>query len=172
MSKLEQELLFVYNAKSGFLNGLADLVHKGVSPQTYPCKLCQLTYRGASMDETWRAYIDELGTPATFLHKDEFAKAYPDSHFELPTILLRRGSNMTPLVTARDFDNISNLTELMAHLSEALDREAETKDAHQCPECGLHYTNKKTAEECAAWCARYNSCNLEITKYSIENRTD
>jgi len=39
---------------------------------------------------------------------------------------------------------------------------------YQCPECGLHYTSKAVAKKCEAWCSKYKSCNLEITKLSEE----
>ncbi len=39
---------------------------------------------------------------------------------------------------------------------------------HQCPECGLHYGNKVVAIKCQAWCSKYKSCSLEITKLSEE----
>ncbi len=41
---------------------------------------------------------------------------------------------------------------------------------YQCPECGLHYRDKETAKKCEAWCKKYNSCNLEITKSAIETQ--
>lgn len=39
---------------------------------------------------------------------------------------------------------------------------------YQCPECGLHYTDKPTMEKCQAWCSKNRSCSLDITKLSIE----
>lgn len=39
---------------------------------------------------------------------------------------------------------------------------------HQCPGCGLHYLDKEIAKACEAWCAAFKSCNLEITKKSLE----
>ncbi len=36
-----------------------------------------------------------------------------------------------------------------------------------CPECGLGYTEKELSQKCETWCKKHNSCNLEITKYSI-----
>lgn len=39
----------------------------------------------------------------------------------------------------------------------------------QCIECGLHYKDQALAKKCAAWCSEYKSCNLEITKESIES---
>ena len=41
---------------------------------------------------------------------------------------------------------------------------------YKCPECGLHYKDKKQAEKCEAWCKEHHSCNLEITKQAIENK--
>jgi beta-lactamase regulating signal transducer with metallopeptidase domain len=40
---------------------------------------------------------------------------------------------------------------------------------YKCPECGLEYQEKEWAEKCEAWCRKNKSCNLEITKHSIQN---
>ncbi|WP_232221892.1 hypothetical protein [Methanococcoides burtonii] len=37
-------LIFVYNADSGLINEMKDYVHKIVSPSTYECNLCAITY--------------------------------------------------------------------------------------------------------------------------------
>lgn len=39
---------------------------------------------------------------------------------------------------------------------------------YQCPECGLHYRDAATANQCQAWCSKYKSCNLDIAKSSVE----
>lgn len=39
--------------------------------------------------------------------------------------------------------------------------------AYQCQDCKLAYLNKNKAEECEKWCLKHHSCNLSITKYSI-----
>lgn len=38
----------------------------------------------------------------------------------------------------------------------------------ECQECGLHYIDTATAESCKAWCKETKSCNLAITKKSVE----
>lgn len=43
---------------------------------------------------------------------------------------------------------------------------------YQCPKCGLHYEDKETAMQCETWCEENKSCNLEITKLSIERTTN
>lgn len=41
---------------------------------------------------------------------------------------------------------------------------------YKCDFCGLHYENKELASDCFEWCTAHGSCNLEITKNSIERR--
>ncbi len=38
---------------------------------------------------------------------------------------------------------------------------------YKCKECGLVYEDENIAKKCQAWCKRYKSCNLEITKSAI-----
>lgn len=73
----DRELIFIYNADSGIFQGIKDLIHKSVSPKTYGCNLCGLTYSGAYMRQEWKKFINSLPVKTTFLHKDEFAKLYP-----------------------------------------------------------------------------------------------
>ena len=40
----------------------------------------------------------------------------------------------------------------------------------RCPECGLHYEDKKQAEKCETWCKEHHSCSLEITSHAVENK--
>jgi hypothetical protein len=65
MDMQPEKLVFVYNAKSGKLHGLLDLLHKNISPRTYPCQLC------AVLPE-WKQFIESLGMPVEFFHKDEW----------------------------------------------------------------------------------------------------
>jgi len=37
-----------------------------------------------------------------------------------------------------------------------------------CEECKLRYSEKEWAEKCEAWCKKYKSCNLEITKHAVK----
>ena len=38
----------------------------------------------------------------------------------------------------------------------------------RCAVCGLHYRDQTTATRCEVWCRENQSCNLEITRESIE----
>ncbi len=36
-----------------------------------------------------------------------------------------------------------------------------------CEKCSLAYLDKNKAEKCEKWCKKYHSCNLKITKYTV-----
>lgn len=110
-------LLFVYNADSGLLNALKDAWHKAVSPQTYECSLCAVTYGAVSMRPEWRAYLKRLPYEADFLHRDEWS----ESNEPLPAIFLKRGSEPAKvLVRASDLPLGQSLDELMTLLDQRL----------------------------------------------------
>lgn len=71
------ELIFVYNANLGVFNSIRDLLHKSVSPKTYGCNLCGLTYSSISQKDEWKTFINKLPLKAVFFYKNEFIKQYP-----------------------------------------------------------------------------------------------
>lgn len=44
----------------------------------------------------------------------------------------------------------------------------DNKIVHICEECDFAYGDKEWAEKCEAWCKKYHSCNIEITKHAIK----
>ena len=64
------QLIFVYNAKSGFLNGVFDYIHKFVSPHTYSCNLCSITYDNIGKKNEWSKYLNSLPINIIFAYKD------------------------------------------------------------------------------------------------------
>jgi len=109
---METELIFVYNAKSGKMNAMKDYFHKVVSPKTYGCNLCSLTYDMLGMKSEWKRTIENMGLKTVFLHKDELAKRYSLS-FELPVILQKKGDQISVLISAEEINKTKNLNELI-----------------------------------------------------------
>lgn len=68
------ELILFYHIDSSFFNIIKDGLHKIISPSTYQCNLCTLTYVTVRMKEGWKAFIAKLKNPAEFLHRDEFLR--------------------------------------------------------------------------------------------------
>jgi hypothetical protein len=81
------ELIFVYNADSGLFNVVADAAHKVLSPDTYQCNLCKLTYGWLTERRAWRDFVAGLGVPCTFLHRDELHRRHPGIDAALPAVL-------------------------------------------------------------------------------------
>ena len=46
-------------------------------------------------------------------------------------------------------------------------KENKKMKCYLCEECELTYVDRKKACECEEWCKKNKSCNLEITKFSI-----
>lgn len=42
------------------------------------------------------------------------------------------------------------------------------KRYYVCDECGFAYEKKEWAQKCETWCAKYKSCNLEITRHAVQ----
>ena len=85
-----KELLFVYNADAGVLNGVLDTLHKTLSPATYSCSLCALTYGAFAMRPEWAAFLRQLPVTPVFLHRDELRTQYPElAQLPLPAAFMR-----------------------------------------------------------------------------------
>ncbi len=69
-------LVFVYNADSGMLNLVKDIAHKLLSPATYPCSLCDLTYSAFGERKSWVRFRKALPVSQEYLHIDEFVSQY------------------------------------------------------------------------------------------------
>ena len=108
-----EEFLFVYNADSGLFNAVLDSLHKVFSPATYNCNLCALTYSSVRMKKEWKSFINRMPFSATFLHRNELLKQYPDSNFTYPSLLKREGSTVHVLIEAEEMNQIKSLEHLM-----------------------------------------------------------
>jgi hypothetical protein len=115
MAPTTPTLIAVYNADGGILNALGDMMHKLVSPATYPCSLCALTYGVATMRGEWRAFLRRLHLPALFLYRDEFHRDLDRRDIPLPAILLG-GKSGPPevLVSAAELNALPDLPALIA----------------------------------------------------------
>ena len=113
---MKRELVFVYNADGGLWNGLLDLAHKTVSPSTYPCSLCALTYRGASMKGEWANFVRSIPHTVRFLHRDELARETAQPLPALPALLERRDGALVTLLGKPELDSCKDLGELIARV--------------------------------------------------------
>lgn len=111
---MSDKLIFVYNADSGILNAIKDLVHKNVSPETYPCSLCAVTYDNLGMKREWGQFVDQIGRQVEFLHRDELEEKYGISKVPLPAAFTQCMGEESPRLwlDARQMDSCNSLADL------------------------------------------------------------
>jgi len=114
------KLVFVYNAEAGIVRGFMDSIHKIVSPSSYACDLCAITYGLTSMNRDWRVWLQEIEIPTEFFHRAEFKKAWPEANFELPVILMEEKKRLTPVIGAETLAEIKDVDQLIAVLEDRL----------------------------------------------------
>ena len=107
------KLLFVYNANAGIAAGIMDSIHKTLSPSTYACGLCAITYGALRMDPKWKAWLATRSFESAFFHRPDFHAAYPAATNELPAILIDDGIELVPVVKAHDFAAIADVDALI-----------------------------------------------------------
>lgn len=116
-----KKLIFVYNARSGKWNAYLDAAHKLLSPATYACKLCALTYGVWSENEKWKQFRKKTQIEMEFLHIDEWQSHYPDlsdKYNEYPFVLGLDAQQTDQLfLTSNDFKSIKTVEALMEKIS-------------------------------------------------------
>lgn len=110
------KLIFVYNANSGKLNALLDAGHKLISPSTYPCSLCALTYDTFSENSIWKNFRESSDLDMVFYHKDEFETTFPNVKIAYPSILKLEGRMLTTILNDEILNDISNVEVLIERL--------------------------------------------------------
>lgn len=107
------KLIFVYNANSSLFAQAKDYVHKYVSPKTYGCKLCGLTWGAAGEKKEWRDFVNNLQYPSEFLHRDEFFNQHPKyRNSKLPAVFLKENGKVNSLIPASEINQQNSLYEL------------------------------------------------------------
>ena len=106
-------LLFVYNANSGLLPLLKDVSHKIISPKTYPCSLCALTYNPFTESNTWKTYRKNTTIEMVFYHKDEYESLY-NYKTTYPSILIENKNKIKGFIDKNRLNQLTSVQELIA----------------------------------------------------------
>lgn len=89
--RLMPRLHFVYNVEATPLALISDFVHRLRSPETYPCRLCDVTYGRFLKKAEWSEYLETLPLPSKFHLRSGFQQHYPEhARDPLPGRRLRR----------------------------------------------------------------------------------
>lgn len=114
-------LVFVYNANAGLLAGALDSIHKTLSPGTYACDLCALTYGSLTMRPLWRQWLQSIPIPADFYHRPDFRLAFPEFEIEpLPLVGILSNTGLSVLLDRDALSQFQTLDELITALQSKL----------------------------------------------------
>lgn len=108
-------LIFVYNANSGIGNALLDSAHKIISPDTYSCRLCDLTFGISGERAAWKKYRKEQDIAMEFLHRNEFIKKYASKfipQFTFPIVLAETLNGLQVLIGTAELSAMRTLEQL------------------------------------------------------------
>ena len=116
-----RKIIFVYNAKSNLFSMFTDYVHKAVSPSTYQCSLCILTYSNLGMKKEWKEFIESLQGEKVFFYKDGFVEKFPEYSTSIfPAVFIEEKGRLYELLTAAELKSYHSLSELQNALNRKL----------------------------------------------------
>jgi len=107
-----KSLIFVYNANSGIFNSISDTAHKIISPSTYQCNLCKITYGIVNEKDEWKSFISNLPYKTNFLHKKEFNKKYPNVKEKLPVIFENSKGKLRLVISSDEINKCKDINDL------------------------------------------------------------
>ncbi|MEO1010167.1 MAG: GTPase [Bacteroidota bacterium] len=116
-----EKLIFVYNANSGLRHQLLDGAHKILSPNTYTCSLCAITFGAFLEKRVWKRFRKASNLKMEFLHKDEFMKMYKSKFgykFNFPIILAEAGHTLEVLITTDELNGMPDAKTLIELIQE------------------------------------------------------
>ena len=119
---MKKKIIFVYNADSDFFSSVSDFAHKIISPGTYKCNLCKITYGNLGAKKKWKEFVSGLKFETEFLHKDEFVKKYGMKKFGLPAIYIEETRKLKLVVSSKEINSIKNLDGMIKLVKKKLTR--------------------------------------------------
>jgi hypothetical protein len=108
---MKENLLFVYNANRDLFSMVTDFAHKILSPSTYQCHLCSLTYGKFSINEEWKSFIESLSIETTFLYKDEFSSQHK-LQTVLPAVFISTNGKVREIISRQELERCQSLIDL------------------------------------------------------------
>ena len=121
--KIREKLIFVYNADSGARNAILDSMHKVLSPSTYDCNLCDITFGVVSENRTWKKFRKANSSDMVFLHRDEFQKQYASKFgykFTFPIVLAEADKGLEVFISTDEMNQLKTSQELIDLISQRI----------------------------------------------------
>ena len=111
-------LIFVYNAESGTMNSAIDFAHKMLSPETYECNLCKITYGNFAMKKEWKEFLKQVTTEVKFMYKNQFVKAYGIKDEEFPAVFKIKSGRIKKVLSCNELNSMNKIEEIVIALQQ------------------------------------------------------
>ncbi len=124
-----KKLVFVYNANAGIKSGLLDIAHKILNPDTYDCRLCELTFGTFREKSIWKKFRRDQKIEMEFLHKDEFLKTYASKFmpaYAFPVILEQTAHDLDLFMGANELNTLTETRDLIETIQNRLGNSSAT----------------------------------------------
>ena len=110
----KRKFIFIYNAKGGRWNSTLDLVHKYVSPHTYKCSLCKITFN-IGMKKKWKIFLENSLHDFIFLHKEDLIEHNLERfENELPLCIEKINKKNSIIINAAEMKNFKDEDDLIS----------------------------------------------------------
>jgi hypothetical protein len=113
-------LLFVYNLDKSTLSGMSDYQHSLKSVKSSSCNLFALISSPVGMKKTWKRFINDLGFPSKFLHRDEFFQVCGMRNLLVPAVYVQSGNSLHELISADEINHIDSTDVLIGLVTQRL----------------------------------------------------
>jgi hypothetical protein len=110
------KLIFVYNANSGAVSAILGGLHKIVSPSTYDCNLCTITFGNFSEDKIWKEFREESEDEMEFYYKDEFLKQFRSKwlpKYDFPVLLSKEKGELELFIDSKELNALEDASQLI-----------------------------------------------------------
>ena len=120
----KEKLIFIYNASDDLVSVSLDFVHKILSPSTYQCSLCKITYGNVSMHNKWKIYISNSNYDFEFLYKNNYLEYHKDLKIEnFPVAYKYNGDSYDIFISKEEFDSCNDLDSLIQIVDQKLNKD-------------------------------------------------
>ena len=117
------ELIFIYNAKSGIGNAFIDWAHKIISPKTYDCNLCSITYNNLGKEIKWKAFLNNINAHSRFYYIDHLKELdFVDEKTELPCVFINEKDEFKLIINSHEMTAFDNVDQLISRLKVFLEK--------------------------------------------------
>ena len=117
-----KKIIFIYNASDNLSSVMFDFIHKIISPNTYQCSLCKITYGNFKKYDEWESYLQSIPYEIEFLYRNNYKDYYKDIEVEeFPIALIQNEDSYQIILLKKDFDSCNDLKELIQIIEKNLE---------------------------------------------------